>query len=55
MRKSKEKVFITNSMRSELRLIYKVLSSSKTFSLEKPLAHVMFRELDLVSYGDTSL
>ena len=55
MYKCKEKTFITNAMRSELKLIHKVLAFPKKYSHETPIAHIILREPDYISYGDASL
>ena len=55
MYKCKEKTFISNTMRTELKLIHKVLSCPKKYSHETPIAHIILREPDYISYGDASL
>ena len=42
-------------MRAELKLIHRVLSNPKKILLETPIAHIIHREPDFISYGDASL
>ena len=55
MYKCRGKPFITKNMRAELKLIHKVLSTPKKYSLETPIAHIIHRELDFTLYGDAFL
>ena len=42
-------------MRAELKLIKEVLSDSRKYSLCTPIAHVVNRDPDFISFGDASL
>jgi len=55
MYKCREKTFISNTMRTELKIIHKVLSCPEKYSHETPIAHIILREPDYISYGDASL
>ena len=49
------KFLSTKHVRSELKLIHKVLPNPNEFSLEIPIAHIFKREPDFVTLGDASL
>ena len=49
------KAFIDSSMRNELNLMKCILANPKRFSLETPIAHIINRQPDFISYGDASL
>jgi hypothetical protein len=53
--KCKHQAFINKPMRSELKLIHKVLANPNKFSLETPIAHIIKREPDFVTLGDACL
>ena len=42
-------------MKEELRMMKDILSNPKKFNLETPIAHVINREPDFISYGDACL
>jgi hypothetical protein len=53
--KCDHKAFITKSMRIELKIMWDILSSPDKYNLETPIAHLIDRDPDIVSYGDASL
>ena len=53
--KCKQKTFISKPMRAELKLIKEVLSDSRKYLLCTPIAHVVNRDPDFISFGDASL
>ena len=53
--KCDHKAFITKPMRKELKIMKDILSSPKKYILETPIAHLIEREPDIISYGDASL
>ena len=52
---SKSPFFITQELRSELEFLRLVLSDPKTFPWVGHIAHIIPRDHDFVSYGDSSL
>ena len=48
-------VFISKKMRFELKIMDKVLSNPKQYNLGTPIAHLVQREPDFVTYGDACL
>ena len=55
MYKCKQKNFISKPMRVKSKLIKEVLSDSNKYSLSIPIAHVVSRDPEFVSYGDAFL
>ena len=53
--KCQEKVFINKSMKYELVLAIKILSNPKQYNLSTPIAHVVNRDPDFITYGDACL
>ena len=53
--KCQEKVFINKSMKYELVLMIKILSNPKQYNLSTPIAHVVNRDPDFITYGDACL
>ena len=49
------KAFIDKSMRDELGIMKDILSNTSVYNLESPIAHIIKREPDFISYGDASL
>ena len=53
--KCKEMVYINTPMKTELKIIIDVLSNHTKYNLKTPIAHVIDRDPEYVSYGDASL
>ena len=53
--KCQHKTYINKSMRSELDIMANILAHPKHYKLETPIAHIIPREPDFVSYGDACL
>ena len=53
--KCQHRAFIDKSLRAELNIMKDILSNPTKICLETPIAHVIKRQVDFVSYGDTSL
>ena len=53
--KCKQKTFISKPMRTELKLIQQILSNPTKYSLDTPIAHVVKRDPDFITYGDACL
>ena len=53
--KCQHKTYINKSMRSELNIMTTILSHPKKYKLETPIAHIIHREPDFISYGDACL
>ena len=53
--KCKKKTFIDKTLRKELNIMVDILSHPKKFSLETPIAHVIVRDPDFITYGDACL
>ena len=53
--KCKRKTFIDKTLRKELNIMVDILSHPKKFSLETPIAHVIVRDPDFITYGDACL
>ena len=53
--KCQHKAFIDKPMRKELNIMKNILSNPNQFNLEAPIAHVINRHPDFISYGDASL
>ena len=53
--KCTHKAFIDKAMRTELRIMKDILVNHDKYSLDTPIAHVIKREPDFISYGDASL
>ena len=51
----KQKTFITKHMRTELKLIHQILSNPTRYSLDTPIAHVVHRDPEFITFGDASL
>ena len=52
---AKEKTHINKHMRSELLIIKTVLSQPLKYNLETPIAHIVPRDPDFITYGDACL
>jgi len=48
-------VFIEKSMRSEINIIKEILSQPDKYNLSTPIAHVVSREPDFITYSDACL
>ena len=53
--KCQHKAFIDKPMRKELNIMKNILSNPNQFNLEAPIAHIINRHPDFISYGDASL
>ena len=53
--KCQDKVFINKSMKYELNMMIKILSNPKIYNLGTPIAHVVKRDPDFITYGDVYL
>ena len=47
--------FINKSLRSEINIIMEILSQLDKYNISTPIAHVVSREPDFITYGDTFL
>ena len=47
--------FINKAMRSEIHIIKEILSQPDKYNLSTPIAHVVSRETDFITYGDSCL
>jgi hypothetical protein len=48
-------VYINKPMKTELKIIIDVLTNHKKYNLKTPIAHIIDRDPEYVSYGDASL
>ena len=53
--KCKDKVFINKSMKYELNIMINILSKPKEYNLETPIAHIVKRMPDFITFGDACL
>ena len=53
--KCQAKAYINKSMGNELKMMINILSHPKHFNLETPIAHVITRDPDFITYGDACL
>ena len=53
--KCQHKAFINKTMKSELRTMINILSNPDKYNLETPIAHIVKREPDFVTFGDACL
>ena len=53
--KCQHKTYIDKEMRTELIIMKNILSNPKKYNLETPIAHIIHREPDFISYGDACL
>ena len=51
----KERAFIDKNMRSEIKIMKEVLSNPNKYKLETPIAHIILREPDFITVGDSCL
>ena len=49
------KTFIDKAMRCELKLMKHILSNPNMYNLQTPIAHIIQREPDFITYGDACL
>ena len=49
------KAFINKTMRSELKIMQHILSHPKQYNLETPIAHLIKREPEFITFGDACL
>ena len=55
MYKCKHKAFINKDMKQDLKLLTEILKEPDKYWLETPIAHVIEREPDFITYGDACL
>ena len=53
--KCQHKAFINKTMKSELSTMINILSNPDKYNLETPIAHIVKREPDFVTFGDACL
>ena len=53
--KCQHKAYIDKSMGSELKMMIQILSNPKIFSLETPIAHMIYRYPEFFTYGNAFL